>query len=130
VQLQKGLKNMAETEVKKVEEKESKTRESPKKKYLIMPHYSWDYDCETSRLTYEVGLAGVSKENIKLKVTPGLFHMEAKRTEKKSEALFELTRYFMGEVEPKSAEAKFDSGLLKFSVKIKNPMDEAVEVKL
>jgi HSP20 family molecular chaperone IbpA len=119
---------MAETEVKKSEE--VKTTVPPKKMYHIIPHFSWNYDCETSRLTYEISLTGVPKETIKLKVTPGLFHMEAKRTEKKSEAIFELTRYFMDEVEPKSAEAKFDNGLLKFSVKVKNPMDDAVEVKL
>jgi HSP20 family molecular chaperone IbpA len=120
--------NMAEIEVKKTEE--VKTTESPKRIFYVVPYYTWDYDCETSRLTYEISLAGIPKENIKLKVLPGLFHLEAKRIEESSEGHFELTRYFMDEVDPKSAEAKYDNGLLKFSVKLKNPLDDAIEIKL
>lgn len=119
---------MAEIEVKKTDE--VKTTETPKRIFKIVPYYTWDYDCENSRLEYEISLAGVPKENIKLKVLPTMFHLEAKRVEETSEGHFSLTKYFMDEVDPKSAEAKYDNGLLRFSVKLKNPMDDAIEIKL
>jgi len=115
-----------------VEQKESKTskREEHLKTYRIHPTYYSDLDYDTRTITYEVHLPGVDKENVSLKVLPEFWNMEATRKERKSQAFYTLSRYFPYEVDPNSVKATFENGLLKFTVSLKDPLADAVDIKL
>jgi HSP20 family protein len=115
-----------------MQQKESKTskKEEHLKTYRIHPTYYSDLDYDTRTISYEVHLPGVDKENVSLKVLPDLWNMEATRKEKKSQAFYTLSRYFPYEVDPNSVKASYEHGLLKFTVTLKDPLADAVDIKL
>lgn len=106
------------------------SRREEKTIYRIRPYYDMYFDRENGRFEYEVHLPGVPKENISLKVLPELFQLKAFREESNSRAEYTTTKYFLYEVAKDSVDAKYENGLLKFSVRIKDPLEDAVDIQI
>jgi HSP20 family molecular chaperone IbpA len=116
---------MSEQENKMIEKKEEK-----KAVYRVTPRWYGELDRKNKQFNFEVHLPGVDKDKVTLKVLPELMHLEATREEESSKAIYTLTRYFSYEVDPDSIDAKCTNGLLKFSINIKDPLSDAVDIKL
>ncbi|MBN2156706.1 MAG: Hsp20/alpha crystallin family protein [Candidatus Lokiarchaeota archaeon] len=101
-----------------------------KRLFRITPKYYSELDRKKNIMNFEIHLPGVQKEKVSLKILPDLMHLEATREMDNNEVIYTLTRYFSYEVEPDSIEANCSNGLLKFSVKIKDPLAEAIDIKL
>jgi HSP20 family molecular chaperone IbpA len=95
--------------------------------YRMLPNVYSDFDAVSKEFSYEIHLAGVKKENVKFRVLPDLFDLQAKRDE---QIVYNLTDYFPYEVDTESVKATFENGLLRFTGKVKDPMKDAVEIKL
>ncbi|MEX2681623.1 MAG: Hsp20/alpha crystallin family protein [Candidatus Sigynarchaeota archaeon] len=94
--------------------------------WRIRPYYSADFDCETGEYNARVELPGVPKENVRLRVLPDMFDLRATR----EHTQYLLTEYFPYEMDVNSIEAKYEHGLLLIKGKFKNPLDNAVDIKL
>lgn len=101
-----------------------------KPKYRITPRFYSQFNRKDKTLNFEIHLPGVQKEKVSLKVLPNLLHLEAPREMDESTVVYTLSRYFPWEVDPESIDANCADGLLKFNVKIKDPLKEAVDIKL
>lgn len=117
---------MTEAENSKLVDKEKEQ----KPKYRITPRFYSGMNRKDKSLNYEIHLPGVQKEKVSLKVLPNLVHLEAPREMEDSIIVYTLSRYFPWEVDPDSIDAHCADGLLKFSVKVKDPLAEAVNIKL
>ena len=98
--------------------------------YKVNPHYYTDFDYKSREISIEIHLPGVPKKNIKLRILPKFWYLKAFREEEKSKADYTVKEYFPIEINPDSTKAEFKNGLLKFTAKIKNPLDDAIEIKL
>lgn len=94
--------------------------------YKVEPTHYMSFNDDTGEFDVEIHLPGVPKEKIKLRILAELFDLQAKR----DPFQYALTEYFPYEVKPESVIAKYENGLLHITGKVKNPMDEAVEIKL
>ena len=101
-----------------------------KPKYRITPRFYSSINRKERILNYEIHLPGVQKERVSLKILPDLMHLEAPREMEDSIIVYTLSRYFPWEVDPDSIDAHCANGLLKFSVKVKDPLAEAVDINL
>jgi HSP20 family molecular chaperone IbpA len=101
-----------------------------KAKYRMTPRYYTRLNRKDNSILFEIHLPGVRKESVSLKVLPDLMHLEALREMETSDIIYTLSRYFPYEIDPESIDAHCENGLLKFSVKIKDPLAEAVDIKL
>jgi HSP20 family molecular chaperone IbpA len=95
-------------------------------KYRIQPRRYFDYSCKNKDWELEIHLPGVVKSDIKLKFLRDAYIMEARR----GEALYRVSEYVPFEIDKDSITANYENGLLKIKGKIKDPMAEAVEIKL
>lgn len=94
--------------------------------YRVRPNIYSSFDSKTGEFEYEVHLPGVNKKDVKLRVLPTLFDLKARR----DQILFTETEYFPYEIDVNAIEAKYENGLLRMHGKLKNPLDDAVEIKL
>lgn len=117
---------MSETNETSVVDKE----QQPKPKYRVRPRYYSGLNRKNKTISFEVHLPGVSKDQVSLKVLPDLFHLEAPREMEDSEIIYTLSRYLPYEIDPDTIESSCGNGLLKFTLKIKDPLSEAVDIKL
>ena len=116
---------MSESKTEIVEKKEDK-----KMIYKVTPKYYGELDAENRTIKYKIELPGVESSGVELKVLPELWHLVAKRYENNHEVNYVLTKYFTYEVDPDSIDAKFTNGLLNFTIKLKDPLAEAVDITL
>jgi len=121
---------MSIVEQKKGEMKEKEKEKSKKITYKIHPNWYSSLNYDENVLMYEVHLPGVDKQNVNLKILSDLWYVEASREEEKSRAVYTLTNYFPYEIDINSVNATYENGLLKFTAKIKDPLADAVDIKL
>ena len=95
--------------------------------YRITPTTYSTFDPKSGELKLEIHLPGVKKENIRLKVLPDLYDLTAKRDES---AFYASSEYFPYDVIPDTLQAQYENGMLLIKAKVKNPLDEAIQVKI
>ncbi len=95
-------------------------------KYRIRPTRYFNFNAEDREWTLEVHLPGVQKSEIKLKILPNLYDLKAYR----GEVMYSLTQYFPWNIETDSVKTDYENGLLIISGKIRDPMADAVPIKL
>ena len=83
-------------------------------------------DDEHLKLTLEISIPGVKKKDIGLKMHEDSFNLSAPR--ENIEYVAALS--FCCPVKPQAAKAKYESGLLKIEVPVKDPMEDAVKVEV
>jgi len=110
-----------ENQSEKMEEKKETTIQ-----YHIRPSHYLDYDYDTSEFTLEVHIPGVAKSDIKIKFLEDAFSIEARR----DTALYSISEYLPFDINVKSIKADYDNGLLRITGHIKNPLDEAYDIKI
>ena len=114
------------TESQAVEEVKHETPAVDEIKYRIRPRRYFDYSCKEKTWEIEVQIPGVEKNNIKLKFLKDAYVLEAKR----GKAIYKLSEYVPFEFDKDSISANYENGLLEISGKIKDPMAEAVDIKI
>jgi HSP20 family molecular chaperone IbpA len=95
-------------------------------KYHIRPTRFINYDCAKHDWKIEFQLPGVKKENIDLKFLPNAYHLKAKR----GQALYHASEYLPFKINSDTIEADYDNGMLSIKGKIKDPLENAVDIKL
>lgn len=100
--------------------------DQPKLKYRIRPKRYFNYECDTKKWELEFHLPGVSKEKVSFKVMKDSYSLEAIR----DQALYTTREKLPFEIDVDSVKAKYENGLLSISGNIKDPMADAVEIKL
>jgi len=95
-------------------------------KYRIRPRRYFNFDAEEKEWELEIHLPGVEKSEIKLRILPNLYDLKANR----GEVMYSLTQYFPWNIETDSVKANYENGLLMVSGKIRDPMADAVPIKL
>jgi len=83
-------------------------------------------DEEHNRLTMEISLPGVKKEDIKLKMHDDSVYLSAPREDVEYVTAFA----FCCPVVPGKAEAKYENGLLRINAPFKDVMEDAVSVSV
>jgi len=94
--------------------------------YQIRPTYYSNFNSDECEFECEVHLPGVTKNDVKLRVLPELFDLKAKR----EHLLFTLTEYFPCELDVNSLQAKYENGLLQLKAKIRDPLENAIDIPL
>jgi HSP20 family molecular chaperone IbpA len=94
--------------------------------YRVFPEIQRYVNYEDKTIRVEIALPGVKKEDIKLKALPTWFHIEGKR----GHMLYSGNKPFGAEVVPEKTTAKYESGLLTVFAKIKDPLEDATQIKL
>ena len=117
---------MTESIEKTKESLEEKQVEENDIRYKIHPRKYFNYDCETNDWSLEIHLPGVEKSQIKFKILPTFYDLEARR----EHALYSSTSYFPWEIDTESIEAKYESGLLIVKGKIRDPLDKSYSIQL
>ncbi|MHA1767797.1 MAG: Hsp20/alpha crystallin family protein [Promethearchaeota archaeon] len=119
---------MSESIVEKKNEaiEEKKEEKEEKIKYRIRPTRYFSFDAEKKEWELEIHLPGVKKADIKFRVLPNLYDLKAQR----GEALYSLTQYFPWDIDTNSVKANYENGLLIVNGKIRDPMADAVSIKL
>ncbi len=83
-------------------------------------------DDETSALNLEISIPGVKKEDIHLRVNSDAFQLVAARDDYD----YVTASAFCCPVKADSASANYENGLLKVSLRFKDPMDDAYTVNI
>ncbi len=94
--------------------------------YRVYPDIYRDVDHEKGKITLEIALPGVKKENISVKALPTWVHLDAKR----ERIEYSANQDWGAEIVPEKTQAKYDNGLLQIIAKIKDPFEDAVKVQL
>jgi len=94
--------------------------------YHIRPSHYLDYDYDTSEFSLEIHIPGVAKSDIKIKFLEDAYSIEGRR----DTALYSVAEYLPFDINVKSIKADYDNGLLRITGKIKNPLDEAYDIKI
>jgi HSP20 family molecular chaperone IbpA len=94
----------------------------------VAPEVCSFVDENHTKLTIEIALPGVKKENIKLKMHEDSFNISAPREDNHTEYVSTLA--LCCPVKPGKADAKYENGLLRVEVPFKDPMEDAVAVKV
>ena len=105
----------------------TKDEEKEKDFYKVYPRIYRSIDYNDKTVTIELSIPGVSKENIEIKVRPTWFHLSAVRPEEKVE--YAANQNFGVEIVPENTTAEYFQGLLKIKAKIRDPLDNAKEIK-
>ena len=116
---------MSEEQSQELEEVKKK-KDAKEIKYHIHPTHFLSYDDETNEWELEINLPGIKKENVNLKFREDAFQLVATR----DNAEYHLEEYMPFKVKKSSLEAEYRDGLLYVKGKIKDPMEDAVEIKL
>jgi HSP20 family molecular chaperone IbpA len=95
-------------------------------KYRIQPHHTWSVDYETNDWLLEIELPGVNKDNIHIRYLEDYYELRAVR----DQVEYILADYFPFDIDLKSVTGKYNQGLLTVTGKIRDPLAEAIEVKL
>ena len=95
-------------------------------KIRVAPEVCSYVDDEHTKLTLEISIPGVSKENIELKMHDDSFSLAAPRDETE----YVTTLSFCCPVNPEAAEANYENGLLTVVVPFKDPMEDAVTIAI
>jgi len=112
--------------VKKTQSLEEKKSKEDDTWYQIRPTYYSNFNSDEREFECEIHLPGVKKEDVKLRVLPELFDIKAKR----DHALFTLTEYFPCELNVDALHANYENGLLRLKGKIRDPLENAVDIPL
>lgn len=112
--------------VKKYEKLDEKKLTGDETWYQIRPTYYSNFNSDQREFECEIHLPGVKKDDVKLRVLPELFDVKAKR----EHVLFTLTEYFPCELDVNSIQAKYENGLLQLKARIRDPLEDAVEIPL
>jgi len=113
-----------------VEKKQEKIENKGKSKesqvvYQVFPDIYKDIDYTNKKVELEVVLPGIKKESISLKVLPTWFKITAKK-----DGIEYLANCGFGvEIVPKKTTAEYNQGLLKIHAVVKDPLDDAKEIK-
>ena len=99
---------------------------SEEKVVSISPNVCFDTDEDQKNGTLEIALPGVKKEDIDLKINEDSYSLSAVRGDIK----YVASQTFCCPVIPGKATAKYENGLLQIAVPFKDPMDDAVTVKV
>ncbi len=111
-----------------IESKSSAPVESKRMvKYRLFPTYYLNMNSESKEFELEVHLPGVKKEKINIKFLEDMFNIEAEQSETRYYCLTEALPFL---VNVNSIKANYDNGLLRIIGTVKNPLDEAVDVKI
>ena len=92
----------------------------------LSPNVCFDTDEDQTNGTLEIALPGVKKEDIDLKINEDSYSLSAVRGEIK----YVASQAFCCPVVPGKATAKYENGLLQIVVPFKDPMENAVAVKV
>lgn len=92
----------------------------------ISPDVCFDTDDDQTKGTLEIALPGVRKEDIDLRINEDSYSLSAVRGDTK----YVASQTFCCPVVPGKAKAKYENGLLKIDVLFKDPMEDAVTVKV
>lgn len=95
-------------------------------RYRIRPTRYINYDCSENSWEIEFHLPGVSKEKIDLRFLKNAYSLKAQR----DQALYHSSEYLPFEIDESSINAEYNNGLLYIKGKIKDPLSDAVEIKL
>jgi len=93
--------------------------------FWLKPARYWNFG-EDGQWEIEIHIPGVKKDQIKLKILSELYDLKAKR----GNVNYTLTEYFPYIIHPESIEARYDNGLLYIKGKKKDPLDDAIEIKI
>jgi len=94
--------------------------------YRLQPRHSWSVDYDTNDWLLTVELPGVTKDKIRIRYLTDFYELRATR----DEVEYVLADYFPFDIDLKSVTGKYNQGLLSITGKIRDPLAEAVEVKL
>ncbi len=94
------------------------------KRIKISPDVCSYTDEDHTKLTLEISLPGVRKEDIDLKMHDDSFALSAPR----DDVEYVTTLAFCCPVRFQAAEARYENGLLRVTVPFKDPMDDAVKI--
>ncbi len=110
------------------QELEKSKTEKPKKdiRYHIHPTHFFSYDDDERTWELEINLPGIKKENVDLKFRKDAFQLLATR----DNAQYHLEECLPFDIKKDSIEAEYRDGLLYVKGKLKDPMEDAVEIKL
>jgi HSP20 family molecular chaperone IbpA len=92
----------------------------------ITPEVCSFVDEDHTKLSLEIALPGVPKENINIKMHEDSFALSASR----SDIDYVTTFSFYCPVKPKDAKAKYEDGLLKVEVPFLDIMEDAVQIQV
>lgn len=109
-----------------IDESIEDSKKENKIRYRIRPTRYFNYDVSKKEFDIEFHLPGVSKNKIELKFLDNAYTLKARR----NQAEYHSSEYFPFEIKPDEVEANYSNGLLSINGKIKDPMDDAVEIKL
>jgi HSP20 family molecular chaperone IbpA len=96
-------------------------------KYRLFPTYYLNMNSENNEFELEVHLPGVRKDKINIKFLEDMFNIEAEQSDTRYYCLTESLPFL---VNVNSIKANYDNGLLRIIGSVKNPLDEAVDVKI
>jgi len=96
--------------------------------YQVSPRIYRDTDYDAKKVTIEMSIPGVKKEDIELKVLPTWFHLSAIRAKDKVEYAADAS--FGVDIVPEKTTAEYYHGLLKIHAVIHDPLDDAKEIAL
>lgn len=96
--------------------------------YQVFPRMYRDTDYDEKKITIEMSIPGVKKEDIELKVLPTWFHLSAVRPDDKVEYAAEAS--FGIDIVPEKTTAEYYHGLLKIHAVVHDPLDDAKEITL
>ncbi|QEE14415.1 Hsp20/alpha crystallin family protein [Promethearchaeum syntrophicum] len=119
---------MIESKKKEIMEKENKELKENRKeiRYRVFPELSRSINNRNKLVTIEVALPGVKKEDISLKTLPTWFNLTGYR----GNIEYSANQSWGTIIVPEKTKAKYKSGLLKITAHIKDPYEDAVELKL
>jgi HSP20 family molecular chaperone IbpA len=95
-------------------------------KNKVAPEFCAFVDDDHTRVTVEIAIPGVDKNDIKLKMHEDSFNLSAPR----KNVEYVTTVAFCCPVKPEQAKAKYENGLLTIEVPFKNAMEDSVNIAI